>query len=472
MSRPQNKENLMSLADQMVWGMSTYGSMFNYETQTGALAEPVTASKGNGHVVAVYNSDQDVLVWWVRGNADTVWFRKGEETEASYVIWSDGLTPPTYYAKNGSSGAIDFSGIDASTVIQAAIDYVYAGARDGGRVYLQEGLYTISSTITIYGNLIIEGAGQQSTKLILANNADCNIFEYTGASNNLWFHMYHMLLDGNKDNNVAGTGIYINSVGQFQDIIIMHVFVARFSGDGFYTNQGWGLRLIDFLAEYNEGHGINIFGGSRAQILSCKLRENAQQGINVRGGGAIIMGNDVGMNGWGGLAFGGGADEGIVTGNTICDNTGSGLTLGDGCNDYVITSNMFDGGGTSIRGINVQATAYRTLIATNKFMDHTGAAILDTGSGTKINNNLGYVTENNGIATILDTTTSIVITHGLSYTPTSGNTAWTVTYLENPTNDPGSWYIDTFTATQATIHVFRDPGVSNLDIAWSARRTP
>ena len=76
-SRPQNKENLMSLADQLVWGMNTYGSMFNYETQTGALAEPTTASKGNGHIVLVYNSDLDKVVVWVRCNADSEW--KGVE---------------------------------------------------------------------------------------------------------------------------------------------------------------------------------------------------------------------------------------------------------------------------------------------------------------------------------------------------------------------------------------------------------
>lgn len=32
MSRPPNQENLMSLADQLIWGMQTYGSLFSFDT--------------------------------------------------------------------------------------------------------------------------------------------------------------------------------------------------------------------------------------------------------------------------------------------------------------------------------------------------------------------------------------------------------------------------------------------------------
>jgi len=363
-------------------------------------------------------------------------------------------------------------GVADNVQIQAAIDYVYLGARDGGKVYIQEGLYSISSTITIYGNLIIDGAGQQSTKLILADNADCNMFEYVGADNYLWFHMYHMLLDGNKDNNVAGNGVYINAAGQFQDAMFWNVFIARFSEDGLYTNQGWGLRLIDFLAEFNEGHGVYIGGGSRPQIISCKIRDNDKNGINCRAGGAIITGNDIGTSGWGGLLLGGGADEGVITGNTFVENTGHHISVSTGCDDYVITSNIFDGAGVTNRGVKVDAVGNRNLISNNQFMDHVIVSVLDDGADTKINNNVGFITENIGSATILNGTTNITIAHGLDYTPSSANTAWTVSYLELPTNDPGSWYIDGFNATSAIIHVLRDPGVSNLDISWSARRTP
>ena len=46
-------------------------------------------------------------------------------TEASYIIWSDGLTPSTYYAKNGTDGSVT-SGVNVVTLTQAIND---AGGR-------------------------------------------------------------------------------------------------------------------------------------------------------------------------------------------------------------------------------------------------------------------------------------------------------------------------------------------------------
>ena len=66
MSRPQNKENLMSLADQLIWAMGQYGGISDYELQTGIIAEPVTVSRGNGHMVVVLYTmyDPDRVVTW------------------------------------------------------------------------------------------------------------------------------------------------------------------------------------------------------------------------------------------------------------------------------------------------------------------------------------------------------------------------------------------------------------------------
>ncbi|MGC9203179.1 MAG: glycosyl hydrolase family 28-related protein, partial [Thermoproteota archaeon] len=60
----------------------------------------------------------------------------------SYEIYTDGTT---VYAKNGKTGQIEFSGTDAATVIQNAINAL----TDGGTVYLKKGLYILSNTINI-----------------------------------------------------------------------------------------------------------------------------------------------------------------------------------------------------------------------------------------------------------------------------------------------------------------------------------
>lgn len=73
MSEPILEENIISLGRWLHYWMSTYSSIFTYETQTGAIAEPTTTSLGNGHTIIVYNSTYDVLMQWVRCNSDSEW---------------------------------------------------------------------------------------------------------------------------------------------------------------------------------------------------------------------------------------------------------------------------------------------------------------------------------------------------------------------------------------------------------------
>lgn len=69
-----------------------------------------------------------------------------------------------------------------------------------------------------------------------------------------------------------------------------------------------------------------------------------------------------------------------------------------------------------------------------------------------------------GTATITSGSTSATVTHGLALTPAAGDCL--AVALENPASDPGTLWIDTYTATQFNINVEADPGVSNLDVAW------
>ena len=63
----------MNLGDRLIEAMQCYGSISDYETQTGIVAEPTTVSRGNGHNVVVYNSDEDRTFLWKRVNADSDW---------------------------------------------------------------------------------------------------------------------------------------------------------------------------------------------------------------------------------------------------------------------------------------------------------------------------------------------------------------------------------------------------------------
>jgi len=73
-----------------------------------------------------------------------------------------------------------------------------------------------------------------------------------------------------------------------------------------------------------------------------------------------------------------------------------------------------------------------------------------------------------GTGSIASGTTADIITHGLGYTPLAGDI--TITLTENPDNTPGAIWVDTIGATTFTVNCENNPGASNLDFAWSARR--
>lgn len=69
-----------------------------------------------------------------------------------------------------------------------------------------------------------------------------------------------------------------------------------------------------------------------------------------------------------------------------------------------------------------------------------------------------------GVATVLNTATTVVVTHGLGWTPVIGD------IVVCPAEDVGavtSFWVDTYTATEFTINVDQDPG-ADVDFAWHA----
>ena len=71
-----------------------------------------------------------------------------------------------------------------------------------------------------------------------------------------------------------------------------------------------------------------------------------------------------------------------------------------------------------------------------------------------------------GVATVLNTATTVVVTHGLGWTPAPGD------IVVCPAEDVGlvtSFWVDTYTATEFTINVDQDPG-ADVDFAWQAQQ--
>lgn len=152
------------------------------------------------------------------------------------------------------------------------------------------------------------------------------------------------------------------------------------------------------------------------------------------------------------VVFSQGAAE-TLTGIHVNDCTFPTFTARGGQNQYAL--------------VNFNNGSFVDLIIRNNKIYNTNALYqVIEKTGVFVDHNRGYVTENSGTATILNTTTSIPVTHGCDYTPSAGDID--VHPIET-LNLASFWYVDTITSTQFTIHVNVDPG-QDVDFKWSVRR--
>jgi hypothetical protein len=225
----------------------------------------------------------------------TITIEPGSFTEtASYVIWTDG----TYvYAKNGKTGAIDFKGTDASTVIQSAVNALTSG----GKIFIKAGTYVLKPRPATWGyacidlsnkvNVELEGEGK-STVLKLIDNAkqytndvqSGNVIYYGNAN---YIAIRHLKIDGNKANNtdsgVDGDGCGIRGYATYRDIV-EDVHFYNCVREGFYaTNTQWSF-YKDLFAEGCGYYGIVLDSLALATVVNVSTYNNKRAGLYIMGG--------------------------------------------------------------------------------------------------------------------------------------------------------------------------------------------
>ncbi len=120
---------------------------------------------------------------------------------ASYIIYYQ----DNFYAQNGTSGAIDYSGTDAATVIQAAIDAL----TEGGLIVLRRGIYTLTNSIRVGQGIQLVGERGAVIRVVNGSQDTANPFnmiEVAGDDATI----EGIELDGNASSNpnIAGTTLY------------------------------------------------------------------------------------------------------------------------------------------------------------------------------------------------------------------------------------------------------------------------
>lgn len=196
---------------------------------------------------------------------------------SSYIIYAD---DSTVKSRNGITGVIDYSGTNATTVIQSAINSLMSG----GEIFIKAGTYVLYSTI-YYNNNNIRMIGEGlSTKLNFADGSIGDMIDFrksTGTTNENAI-LQHMFIDGNKDNCPSG-GAGIRAGGNVGSYATRHrvldVVVQNCKGCGIDARYVYNFHLTRSSCAWNYGGGLLINHVQGSEIYFTRFHENNRRGI-------------------------------------------------------------------------------------------------------------------------------------------------------------------------------------------------
>jgi parallel beta-helix repeat protein len=416
-----------------------------------------------------------------------------DRINSDYTIYYDEQAE-LYRAMCNKCGGTDYSNSDAATVIQNAIDAL----TNGGKIFIKRGTYLISTSITMKSSIVLEGEGYNKTILKLANNVNDTLIKIGDGTNTIArVEIKELTLDGNKDNNSAGHGIHVNTV-ELCRLLVKNVYIQYFKEHGIYLEHGGGaiidsIRFIDcdgngskvtspdhlfsnivvaksglscISLEHEHSHltSFHVWGGGQLGTTATD-----QCGVYISGRKYTVISGESESNKRIGVAI---SDSTIGKNHIIgvlCWNNGSASNSGRGISflaskhNTVVGCSCYDLRDPAYQDYGIQeygASDYNIIIS-NNVQDNTDAGIIVVGSHTVVKNNDGFVTENSGVATISNGTSSKTVNHDLASTPTK-------IALTGKHSEVANLYVDTIDSTQFTIHA-RDGNVTaDREVFWQA----
>ena len=337
------------------------------------------------------------------------------QQDYSYLIWVDGAN---YYAKNGTTGNIDYSGIVYADVWQQAHDALTTG----GHILQKEGLYTLTKTLNMSnqgiwfsGETMWRGGDGTYSGIKLANTMDIDMMYISGRK----CEISELFFDGNRDQQTSGniidtindaaldlhmahcylfygeeTGLSLDGgAGYFDSVYIEYCLTGAkvsgarnsFDGCGFWGNYGTGV-LDDNPDAYSN------------QYDGCQFNTN-QDGIKFDGGYGKSVTNSYFQGNTRYQIWLYGSSHAKVEGNTIYGTAagGPGIYLNTkvaahSTYNVINNNNIYNNAGTDpawcIR--LVDANQDYNVITGNVVTNFTSAAIVAAGANNLIRNNIGF----------------------------------------------------------------------------------
>jgi hypothetical protein len=189
---------------------------------------------------------------------------------------------------------------DDTAAIQAAINA--ANTAGGGTVSFPAGTYLVSSTLTLYSRVRLQGAGRESTVIKLAAAANTDLLKshqfdtLTGGNTSGGVQQVAIIdltLDGNKTAQTAGTGACLKHYGAI--LVMERVIVRNARGDGIQSEwsnsalvtDGCEGSLTNVVTHNNTGNGISWAGPHDSTWTDCVSFQNNAAGYWIRPGAAI-----------------------------------------------------------------------------------------------------------------------------------------------------------------------------------------
>lgn len=422
---------------------------------------------------------------------------------ATYVIAASD-TPE--HALNQADIALS-AGQDVGATINVAISSGYYNIR------LEQGNFLVSTKIETGGYAVnIIGSGMNATVLTLDDGVDDDMFLVgAGASATEPSSLISsMKLDGNSANNASGSGVFMQSglknilekcyITDFKEYGVKITGAtasyrpdyATLIGNWIYANTLSGVYIGQWAnaVELNTNHISDNSAGSAemagVQMVDCvdvtltgnMLWQNSRANIIIDGAGDIsIIGGTLGSATYENIWLKGDGNVVTISGVILTDSSlaGSGLA----------SSILYGDTGEAYTEISITGCSFVDLTGDFKYWiagtgnGGTGTITGNTFRGTPVtapfaidptsfeigqNRGTTFKTENTGLATVANGTTSIQVAHGLGMTPTMV----LVVPVENPTNPITYWWVSGIDGTNFTINIDADPGASNLDFHWEA----
>lgn len=284
----------------------------------------------------------------------TTYIMSGSMTEtASYLIFKDGVT---YYAKNGVTGEIVYSGTNESAIIET----VLAVMTDGGEIFFTAATHSLTAPIIItVDGITLRGEGI-STILKVADGVDLGtdgIIQIKAS----YVHIHDIYFDGNKANAISSIiQIYTDTqAAEYLRVVNCVLHQAYYDGIIAYRANGFGSGGYVISGNLIRQCGRNgIFfdneGGGASRIVSNEIH-GCYFGIRIGEVSQVIIANNNFWENYDGI-YTYLWVNGEITGNEINDNYRHGISL-DGIDAAVTNSSRnIVISGNHVLGNNVNTT--------------------------------------------------------------------------------------------------------------------